>query len=396
MTSHHHRIIDDWLEELISGPQSLVLLGQDQRDLEWAALKLREGWLTDLTHTLQEFNALEYEQILGRLNRLLNLQVTPSPSQLPGFSEPLDLWIIHNAQMLSPEQMHLLGQILALNPGLNLRWILMYRGDETPRAWLEATRHQTRTQHCTDLNPSSTLSTSTDKVAIHDSVVETAALARPNDSAPPVNTGPHAQARKHTLLKHLSLAVIYLSIGCVAGRWSAPAKIETEVIIEPAATAPEGAIMPSVTQAPVKSTPADASTPEVATAKTNTTATLQPQTEPTPTIQSMADKHAMVELKTDMSWLKELSPEYFVIAHGTFRKLENAKNFKDNRAELSKARVVPLWVNRRLAFAVITGPFRSENRAENNLKKFKWSANAKVMPTMQAQKLMQAAQQASD
>jgi septal ring-binding cell division protein DamX len=100
-------------------------------------------------------------------------------------------------------------------------------------------------------------------------------------------------------------------------------------------------------------------------------------------------------LSADSEWLRRLSSDHFVIAHGTFRKLENAQKLRAKHVELNKSRIVPILVSKKVAYAVITGPFRNEDRANNNLKKLSWASKAKVLSVQRTQKLMAAAQKSS-
>jgi hypothetical protein len=64
--------------------------------------------------------------------------------------------------------------------------------------------------------------------------------------------------------------------------------------------------------------------------------------------------------------LAQQSPEFFVLEHGSFQTAAQAQNLFRTRDELANARVIM----RKAAhpdgrFLVITGPFRSQERAQN-------------------------------
>jgi hypothetical protein len=65
-------------------------------------------------------------------------------------------------------------------------------------------------------------------------------------------------------------------------------------------------------------------------------------------------------------WLAQQSPEYFVLEHGTFQTAAQAQSLIRSRDELTNARVL---MRKSTApggrFLVITGPFRSQERAQN-------------------------------
>jgi hypothetical protein len=65
-------------------------------------------------------------------------------------------------------------------------------------------------------------------------------------------------------------------------------------------------------------------------------------------------------------WLAQQSPEFFVLEHGAFQTAAQAQSLIRTRAELANARVL---MRKSTApggrFVVITGPFRSLDRAQN-------------------------------
>jgi len=96
-------------------------------------------------------------------------------------------------------------------------------------------------------------------------------------------------------------------------------------------------------------------------------------------------------VRNDVQWLEGLSSEEFVIAHGSFRSMTNALRFKREHDELSKAKIVPILLNGQTAYAVLTGPFKSQDRAQVNLQKLAWAADGKVMKAQRLQKSVDAA-----
>jgi cell division septation protein DedD len=65
-------------------------------------------------------------------------------------------------------------------------------------------------------------------------------------------------------------------------------------------------------------------------------------------------------------WLAQQSPEFYVLEHGAFKTAAQAQSLIKTRTELANARVLmrktPDAGGR---FLVITGPFRSQERAQN-------------------------------
>jgi hypothetical protein len=79
-------------------------------------------------------------------------------------------------------------------------------------------------------------------------------------------------------------------------------------------------------------------------------------------------------------WLKGLPDESYVLRHGTFASLKQARAAMKDKDWLVNARVVPVFNEGKdeAEFSVITGPFRTKDRARNTLARLKLSGNVSV------------------
>jgi hypothetical protein len=67
-----------------------------------------------------------------------------------------------------------------------------------------------------------------------------------------------------------------------------------------------------------------------------------------------------------LQWLTLQSPEFFVVEHGAFQTAAQAQSLIRSKDELANARVLMRkTANPGGRFVVITGPFRSQERAQN-------------------------------
>jgi hypothetical protein len=65
-------------------------------------------------------------------------------------------------------------------------------------------------------------------------------------------------------------------------------------------------------------------------------------------------------------WLALQTPEFFVLEHGAFQTAAQAQSLIRSKDELVNARVLMLKTANPVGrFVVITGPFRSQERAQN-------------------------------
>ena len=82
-------------------------------------------------------------------------------------------------------------------------------------------------------------------------------------------------------------------------------------------------------------------------------------------------------------WLKGLPDDSYVLQHGTFASLKQARAAMKDKEWLVNARVVPVFteVKDEAEFALVTGPFRTKDRAQNTMARLKLSGSVSVQPS---------------
>ena len=82
-------------------------------------------------------------------------------------------------------------------------------------------------------------------------------------------------------------------------------------------------------------------------------------------------------------WLKGLPEDSYVLQHGTFASLKQARAAMKDKEWLANARVVPVFTEGKdeAEFALVTGPFRTKDRAQNTIAKLKLSGRVSVQPS---------------
>ena len=82
-------------------------------------------------------------------------------------------------------------------------------------------------------------------------------------------------------------------------------------------------------------------------------------------------------------WLKGLPEDSYVLQHGTFVSLKQARAAMKDKEWLVNARVVPVLTEGKdeAEFALVTGPFRTKGRAQNTIAKLKLSGRVSVQPS---------------
>jgi len=79
-------------------------------------------------------------------------------------------------------------------------------------------------------------------------------------------------------------------------------------------------------------------------------------------------------------WLKGLPEDSYVLQHGTFASLKQARTAMKDKDWLVNARVVPVFRDGKdeAEFALVTGPFRTKDRAQNTMARLKLSGSVSV------------------
>jgi hypothetical protein len=79
-------------------------------------------------------------------------------------------------------------------------------------------------------------------------------------------------------------------------------------------------------------------------------------------------------------WLKGLPEDSYVLRHGIFASVKQARAAIKDKEWLVYARVVPVFSEGKdeAEFALVTGPFRTKDRARNTIVRLKLSGNVSV------------------
>jgi hypothetical protein len=82
-------------------------------------------------------------------------------------------------------------------------------------------------------------------------------------------------------------------------------------------------------------------------------------------------------------WLKGLPDDSYVLQHGTYASLKQARAAMKDKEWLVNARVVPVFTEGKdeAEFALVTGPFRTKDRAQNTMARLKLSGSVSVQPS---------------
>ena len=82
-------------------------------------------------------------------------------------------------------------------------------------------------------------------------------------------------------------------------------------------------------------------------------------------------------------WLRKLPDDSFVLVHKTFRQVKDAQAFIKGKEYLVNARIAPVYQDGKdeARFAVVTGHFRSKERASNTISRLGLPSEVAIVPT---------------
>lgn len=385
------------LEELgqvvLNDDQNLIIWSQDGVALARAAQTLQDFWRgVAPAVTLEHFTGDQRLALLGHINQgIAELGLTQAMQMPPPASVPRQIALITNAQHLPASDVQMLQDLTLHLPGLGWRWVLLCQ--EPPDGQKSAA--------LTCMNPAQphplwrAVPAPWEKSAAvaPEENAEPVVMAKPSDSAglaevtvlassTAIPQGSASTAHRQPTQRLAWLGMATLLVLTAWGTWlhfeapksvpslpaerpapaSAAATEAAPATAEAAASALEAPPLPSASE-PQSIDPSADSTAQSQAAERVASAAQPAASAPAP-----ADNN--VELPDvalrGVRWLAQQSPEFFVLEHGTFQTAAQAQSLIRSRDELTNARVL---MQKSTAsggwFLVITGPFRSLERAQN-------------------------------
>ena len=423
--------MDSCLTALSKEGKSVVIHSQSNELLDYYGASFLRRLKNELTTSqIEVFMPADTEAMLQRFNQLLSdMSLTVATKARSGMV-PDKVWVVHDASALSVHEVELLGRLIQQFPGSGVSAVLMFASETAPSesltrqnkqfvSWaLEmptaeqklATIQQARKQGNEEaavqfFNRLAKRAVKTDVPSVR--ATESAAAAQAAKTQKPANASkPSKKKSGHALLWTLIvMAMLVLSVGVAA--WLNP-DVATKVweqgqqLMGMQAEAPKPAELPpgppeKIEQViakdeannpmPVPGAPSATGAPEVAKAA----ATAEP-VPASPVKETVADK-VITELPEaavqGRAWLKGLPEDSFVLEHQSFASLREAQAAIKGKEWLANARIVPLFADGKdeARFAVVTGPFKSKDRAKNTITRLGLSSDVsiKAVPSALAQ-----------
>lgn len=423
--------MESCLTALAQDSKSVVIYSQSSELLDYyGAAFVRRIKQKIQSSQVEIFMPRDTEAMLERFNKLLNTLSLDVATASRAGTAPDKVWVVYDANALGAHELQLLTRLVQQFPGSGVSIVLMFSSETTQNDDLTRPNKQfvswglelpTAEQKLTAIQQArkngqeelalqffTKLTKAASKKAPAPSTVEAvAAPTRPNAGA---KSPSKPKKKSNRVLPWLLGIGGLLAISLLMALWLNPdvwpkviaqaedayyqvtgqknpkaketqeAEPKEEIITETAAPKDEaGNLMPAPVPAPVPS-PSPEPTP--------VTAAPEPVAPP---IKEKVEEKAEEKLVTELpevaisgrQWLKKLPEDSFVIEHKTFSRVKDAQAFIKGKDYLVNARIVPVFKDGKdeARFVVVTGFFRSKERAKTTIARLGLPAEVVVTPT---------------
>jgi hypothetical protein len=327
---------------LIDDVRNAVLVSQSEISLkEFSSLVVTRIQSVDAAAVVEEYSGHEFLSLISRLNQEVALFLQKQAHALTEQS-PRHIWTIHQADQLSDEQQSIIFKLTALFPALPFR--VIWLSNRPLHAWES---HAGTESVLWDLD--------TIDLPLHKDDRRTQSLPKKPTDSPQGTPATPAQWPHATGEKKLQITVALLVtaiLGALAWLWVVPSNsVESDKKAPTSSINKPNPVVP-LTSRITSTERADKAPPEIAL--------------------------------TGAQWLKSLPSDSYVVEHGWFETLEQVQNFQSKHKDLSTARIIAArktsdsedW-----QFTVVTGHFRTEDRAKRYVSRLDWRANARIRGT---------------
>jgi len=432
-------LMDSCLTAISKEGKSLVLVSPSGELLDHFGTAFIRRLKQNLANTpVEVFMPPDSEVMLERFNKLLSSLSLDVATQTRKDKPPESVWVVHDANALGSYEIELLTRLVHQFPGAGISTVLMFTSDANPEtsicnqgkqfvSWVlemptpeqklsaiqqarkngnepaavqffnrlskdtakqvgKASEEKNNTKiGKPTANQSAQKAKATDK-----NPAQTQAKSRPLWPWALVVSGILAISVGVAAMLHPELIKQFVSdLDKLFDSKTYEPKVKTKAKIElPAEKPAEATGGPTIVQGEVPSPVAGAPTP--------TPAVVEPVPTPAPPAPQVVSVEPLAPAKPEKVitelpegavqgrlWLKGLPEDSYVLQHGTFASLKLARAAMKDKEWLVNARVVPVFTEGKdeAEFALVTGPFRTKDRAQNTIAKLKLSSRVSVQPS---------------
>ena len=382
----------DLAEDLMEDVRSLGLVSQNATTLKaFSHRVLASVKSMDAEVQVSKYNGKEFLDLISRLNQAVApyLQQQATPTDKLG---PIHIWVIDEADRLSGEQQSIIFRLIELFPALPFRVIWLSR--EPLQAWQD---HANSESLLLDLDTAPQADETGDLHALapdplDGAVTENRDMSEAASSKAALDWPASDSHKKLKVAAALAGAAVLGTLAWMTVSAPKPSTPETGASAVAASEASSAApAVPAVPAAPVASSPAATASPTAAAVAVPAPVVAParkvseaPKPAPAPKATPATHKALPEAARAGARWLKALPADTLVVEHGTFNSVDQAQKLKDKHKELGTARIIAVrkapnadeW-----QYSVVTGPFRSEERAKTYVSRLDWRASTRIRGT---------------
>jgi len=412
--------------------KSLVISSNSAELLDYYGAAFIRRIKKELTQSSVEvFMPPDTEAMLDRFNKLLSTMKLDVATKPRGGLPPEKIWVVHDANALASHELDLLTRLILQFPGAGIGTVLMFTDESTKAENLVRQNKQfiswtlempTAEQKLNAIQQARKIGEEDTAIQFFNRLSKTvpkkpafvSAAAAANE-APKKSSPPKAkQAKKGKsgaalLWSMIVASLLVLSMGVAA--WLHPeigdkAWAEISHLLDQGAASPKATNDAALSKGEEKIEPApsnvkldeannpmpttgipDSKTPVAggtdAAAHMEAKPENKPEPKPEPKVEAKPEK-VITELPEiavqGRLWLRGFPEDSFGLVHGTYDSVKQAQASMKGKAWLANARIVPVFAagKEESKFSVVTGPFKTRDRAKNTITRLELSSDVTI------------------
>ena len=408
--------------------KSLVISSNSAELLDYYGAAFIRRIKKELTQSSVEvFMPPDTEAMLDRFNKLLSTMKLDQATKPRGGLPPEKIWVVHDANALASHELDLLTRLILQFPGAGIGTVLMFTEEAAKSESLTKQNKQfiswtlempTAEQKLNAIQQARKIGEEEtaiqffnrlSKTATKKSAFVSAAAAaneEPKKSSPPqAKQAKKGKSGAALLWSMIVASMLVLSMGVAA--WLHPeigdkAWAEISHLLDQGAASTKATNDAALSKGEEKIEPApsnvkldeannpmptlgipDSKTPVAGGADAAAPIEAKPEPKPEPKVEAKPEK-VITELPEiavqGRLWLRGFPEDSYGLVHGTYDSVKQAQASMKGKAWLANARIVPVFAagKEESKFSVVTGPFKSRDRAKNAITRLDLSADVMI------------------
>lgn len=408
--------------------KSLVISSNSAELLDYYGAAFIRRIKKELTQSSVEvFMPPDTEAMLDRFNKLLSTMKLDEATKPRGGLPPEKIWVVHDANALASHELDLLTRLILQFPGAGIGTVLMFTQEAAKSESLAKQNKQfiswtlempTAEQKLNAIQQArkigeeevaiqffNRLSKTATKKPAFASAASAANEASKKSSPPQAKQAKKGKSGAALLWSMIVASLLVLSMGVAA--WLHPERADkawAEILhlLDQGAASPKATNDAALSKGDEKIEPVPSDvkldeannpmpTPGIPDSKTpvaggaDAAAPLEPKPEPKPEPKVEAKPEKVITELPDIAvqgrlWLRGFPEDSFGLVHGTYDSVKQAQASMKGKAWLANARIVPVFAADKEAskFSVVTGPFKTRDRAKNAITRLELSADVMI------------------